>query len=211
MRKWLLTAWCVLPVGATAFHYGPGQDHATLDQVATLMAEGQAFAKEGRALIAKDDDLAAAGLFTKADNAFSEALTLLPANTDTESQALRVERAKCWMFLEKLPEANRDLTGLVDELAADPNADPGVLADARSTYANSQYYMTWLMRLEGEGRDKWQPRIESARQTYKLLAQLAEESGDEDQLAKHREDLEAAIRLARMDLTELQGLPLPSQ
>ena len=84
-----------------------------------------------------------------------------------------------WVFLSKLPEANRDLTGLVEELANDPDADPEVLADARDTYANSQYYMTWLMRLEGEGRDKWEPRIESARQTYKLLAQQAEEEGNE--------------------------------
>ena len=91
MRKWLLTAWCMLPVGATAFHFGPGQDHASLDQVAALMAEGQAFAREGRALIEKDEELAAAGLFTKADNAFSEALAMLPSERTTESQALRVE------------------------------------------------------------------------------------------------------------------------
>jgi hypothetical protein len=28
---------------------------------------------------------------------------------------------------------------------------------------------------------------------------------------KHEEDLESAVRLARMDLKDLQGLPLPSQ
>ena len=75
MRKWLLTAWCMIPVGATAFHFGPGQDHAALDRVAELMAEGQAFAKEGRALQEKDQTLAAAGAFAKADNAFSQALS----------------------------------------------------------------------------------------------------------------------------------------
>jgi hypothetical protein len=201
----------MLPVGATAFHLGPGQDHAALDQVASLIVEGEAFAKEGRALIAADSSLAAAGAFTRADQAFSDALAQLPPDRVAESQAIRVERAKCLMFLSKLPEANRDLTGLVAELAADPNADPKVLADARSTYANSQYYMTWLMRLEGAGRDKWEPRIESARQTFKLLAEQADDAGDAEQLARHREDLESAIRLARMDLTELQGLPLPSQ
>ena len=36
---------------------------------------------------------------------------------------------------------------------------------------------------------------------------------DEDEAAaqEYQEDLESAIRLARMDLAELQGLPLPSQ
>ena len=80
-----------------------------------------------------------------------------------------------------------------------------------NTLANSEYYMTWLMRLEGLGRDAWEPRIEAARQTFKLLAVEAEEQGDEKLLKKSKEDLEAAIRLARIDLTELQGLPLPSQ
>lgn len=211
MRKWLLTAWCMIPVGATAFHFGPGQDHAALDRVAELMAEGQAFAKEGRALQGKEQTLAAAGAFAKADNAFSQALSELPAEHVAESRTLRLERAKCMMFLSKLPDANRDLTRLVEELSVDPDADPELTADARSTYANSQYYMTWLMRLEGEGREKWGPRIESARQTYRLLAERAQEAGDSEALAHHREDLEAAIRLDRMDLTELQGLPLPSQ
>ena len=53
--------------------------------------------------------------------------------------------------------------------------------------------------------------MESARQAYKLLAEEAEKRGDAAAAKKHREDLEASIRLARMDLSELQGLPLPSQ
>ena len=40
---------------------------------------------------------------------------------------------------------------------------------------------------------------------------VADLSGDETSTKKNQEDLEAAIRLARMDLSELQGLPLPSQ
>ena len=98
-----------------------------------------------------------------------------------------------------------------EALAADPAADPKLLADARSAQANSQYYMTWLMRLEGLGRDAWEPEAEAARQAYKLLAEDAEKRGDTAAAAKHKEDLEAAVRIARMDLGELQGLPLPSQ
>ena len=60
--------------------------------------------------------------------------------------------------------------------------------------------------MEGFGQDVWEPEIEAARQTYKLLA---EQASDPKQRQKHQEDLEAAVRLARMDLGELQGLPLP--
>jgi hypothetical protein len=67
------------------------------------------------------------------------------------------------------------------------------------------------MRLEGQGREVWEPEAESARQNYKMLAEDAAKKGDAPAVRKHREDLEASIRLARMDLSELQGLPLPSQ
>ena len=66
----------------------------------------------------------------------------------------------------------------------------------------------WNHKLEGLPDSAWEPEIEAARQEYKLLATsavssaLAKQSGD---------DLEAAIRLARMDPAELYGLPIPSQ
>jgi hypothetical protein len=85
------------------------------------------------------------------------------------------------------------------------------LADARASLANAQYYMTWLMRLEGLSRDVWEPEIEAARQTYRLLADQATAGGDDQAAKSQRENLEASIRLARMELSELQGLPLPSQ
>jgi hypothetical protein len=112
---------------------------------------------------------------------------------------------------KQLPTAREELSSLVDEVAADPNCDPQFVADARSTLANSQYYMTWLMRLEGQPREKWEPEIDAAQQTYRLLAEQANESTDQSALKIRQEDLESAIRLARMDLGELQGLPLPSQ
>ena len=67
------------------------------------------------------------------------------------------------------------------------------------------------MRLEGLTKEAWEPEIEAARQTYRLLAEQSESAGDTNAAKKNREDLESAVRLARMDLTELQGLPLPSQ
>jgi hypothetical protein len=71
--------------------------------------------------------------------------------------------------------------------------------------------MTWLMRLEGQSPVVWEPEIEAARQTYKMLAERADRKGDSKTAQTHRDDLEAAIRLARMDLAELQALPLKSQ
>src|SRR5262249_40224513 len=142
---------------------------------------------------------------------YEEALKLLPAERVDDARAIRVARAKAQMMAKQLPNAHADLQGLVDEMKDDPKADQKVLAEARSALANSQYYMTWLMRLEGQPRDAWEREIEAARQTYRLLAEKAEASGNTVAAKKNKEDLESAIRLARMDIGELQGLPLPSQ
>jgi len=193
-RILLLTGWAMLAVGFWAWHAGAGQDYVKLDEASKLLRAAEA---------------AAAGQdYATAVEKYNEALAALPAGRTAEGRKIRLERAKAQMLAKQLPDANADLKTLVDELAADPAADPKLLADARSTLANSQYYMTWLMRLEGFGQDVWEPEIEAARQTYKLLA---EQASDPKQRQKHQEDLEAAVRLARMDLGELQGLPLPSQ
>ncbi|MBV9122063.1 MAG: hypothetical protein JO112_01725 [Planctomycetes bacterium] len=135
----------------------------------------------------------------------------MPPGKVRESHRIRLERDQAQMLAHKLPEARKDLEGLVEELKADPAQDSQLLAEARSALANAQYYMTWLMRLEGQPREEWEPEIEAARQTYRLLAEQADDRGDGEAGRHCREDLESAVRLARMDLSDLQGLPLPSQ
>src|SRR5262245_36312584 len=74
--------------------------------------------------------------------------------------------------------------------------------------SRSQFYTTWLMRLEGRDRKEWEPEIEAARQNWRLLA---EQAGDEKEAATHRSDLESAIKLSRLEIEDLQGLPLPGE
>lgn len=198
LRILLLTGWMLVGVAAAVAHwFGPGVDGRKLDVVATHVQKAEAAAAE--------EDY-----FTAADE-YTEALKVLPEGRTAEGRKLRLEKAKAQMLAQQLPDAHGELRALVDEMTADASADPKLLAEARSAQANSQYYTTWLMRLEGAGRDEWEPEVESARQTYRLLAEQAEKAGDATAAAKHREDLEAAVRLARMELSELQGLNLPKQ
>jgi hypothetical protein len=197
LRILLLTGWLLVPVIGLAWHMGPGQDQKALDEAAKHIRAAEAAA-------AIED-------YTVAVDEYAAALKALPAGRTAEGRKIRLERAKAQMLARQLPQAHGDLKTLVDELAADSSADPNLLAEARSTLANSQYYMTWLMRLEGLGPESWEPEIEAARQAYRLLAEDASKRGDEAAAKKHAEDLESTIRLARLDLGELQGLPLPSQ
>ncbi|MEZ5964524.1 MAG: hypothetical protein R3F56_11810 [Planctomycetota bacterium] len=197
MRRLLLSGWLVLPIAGWAYHEGPGQDRLRMDEADAALRRAHA------AAVAEDwaDSVAE----------YEAALKVMPKSMEAETRRARLELNKARMLAKQLPTAHDELTALVEELAADPRADAALLAEARSTQANAQYYMTWLMRLEGQPRDKWEPEIEAARQTYRLLAEQAERSKDEAAGKRHREDLESSIRLARMELKDLQGLPLPSQ
>jgi hypothetical protein len=197
MRIVLVVGWLIVPVLAWAWHAGPGQQYVKLD-------EANVFAANAREALDKKD-------YARAVDEFDAALKSLPEGRVAEGRRIRLERDKAMMMAKKLPEAHEDLDILVAEMQADPKADPKLLADARAALANSQYYVTWLMRLRGHARDEWEPEIEGARQTYRLLAEQAEAEGDSALMAQYQADCESAIRLARLDLDELQGLQLPSQ
>ncbi len=197
MRTLALFGWLALPVLAGAYHYGPGQQKLKLDDVSQVLVRADQHSAEEN--------------WNEALDAYNEALEMLPAERINEARRIRLERAKVQMFATELPEARNDLKALVKELEADKTADPELTGQAREALANAQYYVTWLLRLEGLGREDWEPEIESARQIYRLLAEQAEQQGDKGKVRKRQEDLESVIRLARMDLGELQGLALPSQ
>ncbi len=210
MRKLVLFVWLLLPVVAAAYHYGPGQDQLRIDAAAEPATRARDAAAEARRVQADKGDTAAKKHWAIASSAYADALAALPGAMGGEGRRLRLEHATAMMQVSKLPDARRDLLMLVEELEEDANVDPELLADARSTLGNAQYFTTWLLRLEGEPRDVWEPEIEAARQNYKLVAARADEAGDAERSRVENENLESALRLARMELTELQGLPLPS-
>lgn len=205
MRKLVLFAWSALPIGGLAYHYGPGQERLVLDEVAAIVANADASVR--------DENWGAAV------ESYDAALKLLPAGHTREQQRLRLERAKAAMLDSKLPTAASDLDNLVEELQSQkPAADKAaaaqqaqLLRESREALANAQFYMTWLLRLEGKGREEWEPKIEAARQNFRQLAEDATARGDAAQAKRSREDLESSVKLARLEIQDLQGLPLPSQ
>ncbi len=199
MRIPLAIAWCLIPFGAWAYHEGPGQEHLRRDEVADLVSRGhEAAAKEQ---------------WITAVRRFEDALKELPKDDVSEARWLRLELDKAKMMASKLPEARGDLEELLGELTdaeaeVAGSVDPKLLAGTREALANANYYFTWLMRLEGRPREDWEPIVESARQGYRLLAEASIDTAERERLEK---DLESTVRLARMEIGELQGLPLPSQ
>ena len=197
MKIFVLTLWCLVPLGLLAYHYGPGQTGIQLDAAASAIE--QATSKT------------ASSEWKGAISSYEEALVKLPKENVADAQRIRLELAKARMEAAELPKAREELAALADELAQDPNAHAGLRDETLATLATSRFYMTYLMKLEGLPDSDWEPEIEAARQEQKLLVQRATEAGDEKAAVKHADDLEASIRLARMEPEELYGKAIPKQ
>ena len=194
MKIAITTLWCLVPLAFAAWHFGPGQLHLERD-------DAQAYISEAETALSEEN-------YQLAIENWEAALSKLPLKEVTLGRSLELEIAKAKMLNKKLPEARQELAELILVMDNDPNADAELRDEVRAALANSRYYMTYLMKLEGRPDADWEPEIEAARQEYKLLAETATNST----LAKSSaNDLEAAIRLARIDPAELHGLPIPSQ
>ena len=197
MRSLLIVAWLFLGLGIAIYHFGPGQQQVEIDHIAEILDTARSNVE--------------AGQFADSVNQFDEVLTSMPADRVAQSRAIQLEKAKAQMLAAQLPESREALAALLEEVSSDEVVNVRFETEVRAALASSQYYTTWLMRLEGLPEDEWKPEIEAARQHYTLLTKMADQVNDADLEVRSSEDLESAIRLARMDISELQGLPLPNQ
>src|SRR5712671_5201109 len=197
MKKRLLWAvWGLAPVAVLAFHMAPGQ---------VLMARDIAGDHLSRARNAeKAEDWAAAA------DEYALAKTALPADARVEKAKLSISEARARIQAGDLLEGAQSLERIIEEERNAASPDAAVLEQARQELGTARYFSAWLMRLEGAAPDEWKPESEAARQQFRLLA---EEAGKGSEGAARAEDymknLEEVIRLEQMDLSELQGLPLP--
>ena len=195
MKKNLfILLWALAPVALLAYHYGPGQ--------AGLARE------EAKASIRAALDFETKKQWRQAIDAYNAALAALPDTETAKRQQLQLARANARIYVGELPEAMFEMEHLLDETAK--GSDSELESKVRSSLASAQYYTGWLMRLELAEKEEWKEPLEKARQNFRLLA---EESAKTDAKASenHQKNLEAVVRLARMDLSEVQALPLPKK
>lgn len=197
MKLILITLWLAVPLAVAAYHYGPGQELVKGDAAASHLATATKAAAEGN--------------HQAAIEAYDSVLTALPTGAVAEARQVRLARAKERLPSGQLPEAHDELEALFTELSGDASADPELKRETQTALASAKYYLAWLMRLEGGAEEEWRPEIEASRQHFRHLAEEAQAVGHTTLVTTQRENLESAIRLGRMDLTELQGLPLPKQ
>ena len=195
MKKNLfILLWALAPVALLAYHYGPGQ--------AGLARE------EAKASIRAALDFEAKKQWRQAIDAYNAALATLPDTETAKRQQLQLARANARIYVGELPEAMLAMEHLLDETAK--GSDSKLESKVRSSLASAQYYTGWLMRLELAEKEEWKEPLEKARQNFRLLAEQTDKT-DAKASEDHQKNLEAVVRLARMDLSEVQALPLPKK
>ncbi|HEX5222881.1 MAG TPA: hypothetical protein VFZ59_25215 [Verrucomicrobiae bacterium] len=192
-KKILFTVWLLVPVALLAYHFGPGQTRLSAERAAQKIAEAR--------------QLEVMEQWDAATQAWADALAATPANKTAQRLQIQLAHANARIYTGELPEAMDEMEKLLTEAQA-TKAGPNLQREIRSSLASSRYYAAWLMRLEGGTTEEWLKQAESARQHFRLLA---EESKGATLASNFEKNLEATIRLEQMDLSELQGLPLPKK
>ncbi len=193
-KNLLIFLWALAPVALLAYHFGPGQ--------AGLARE------EAKANIQAALDFEAKKQWQQAIDAYNDALAALPDTETAKRQQLQLARANARIYVGELPEAMLSMEHLLDETARGDDSE--LESKVRSSLARAQYYTGWLMRLELAEKEEWKEPLEKARQNFRLLAEQTAKT-DAKASEDHQKNLEAVVRLARMDLSEVQALPLPKK
>ena len=193
-KNLLIFLWALAPVALLAYHYGPGQTGLAREEAKASIQAALEFEKKEQ--------------WQQAIDAYNEALAALPEEETAKRMQLQLARANARIYVGELPEAMFAMEHLLDEAAK--GDDKKLENKVRASLASAQYYTGWLMRLELAEKEEWMEPVEKARQNFRLLAEQSAKT-DAKASEEHQKNLAAVVRLARMDLSELQALPLPKK
>ena len=194
-KKIWIAVWLALPLLLALLHFGPGRDWTAREKAAAQVRKARAAEK--------------AEQWDAAVRYYKKALPLLPEKPSHLREDLRLALARAMIHHGELPEAITAMDLLLREMQKADRPSRRIAA-VRTELARAQYFAAWLMRLEGAPPEEWILEADQARQNFRFLAEAAQKENSAAALT-YQKDLEATIRLARMDLSELQGLPLPKE
>ena len=193
MKRYLALFWLLLPLPLVVLHFSHGQQWLAADRARDHVAVAEAAER--------------AGDWKAADEAWQEAARLVGEN-ETELK-LRIELSQIrtrFRMGEAVEAIDRSEALLNDPRISSMPA--GFQDEARELAGRIHYYAAWVMRLEGADRELWMEEAELSRQSYRMLIEHPAGSGEN---AGHQSDLESAVQLQRLSLTELMARPLPEE
>jgi hypothetical protein len=196
MKRWLVLLWLLLPLPVLVWHFGPGQKWQARDRAQGLLRQAQ------RAETSRDWK-AAEELFREAGSKVRESEPRLATQLDMALARMRYRQGGAVAAID-----------LIDRVIDDRRfrEQPEALQrEARELAGRIHYHAAWVMRLEGAQRDLWMEEAELARQNFRLLAEDSLAAGRVPYSQLQQTNLESAVRLQRLSLTELMARRLPDE
>lgn len=193
MKRYLALLWLLVPLPLVVLHFSRGQKWLEIDEARVLVRQGEAAEVEGD--------------WEAADASYREAAKLVA--TSEPGLKLRLDLAQVRTRFRKGEAV--EAIDLSESLLNDPSfrtMPEDFREESRELSSRIHYYAAWVMRLEGADRELWMEQAELARQNYRLLVEDFDDPGDP---TRHQKDLESAVQLQRLSLTELMGRPLPKE
>ena len=187
-RKLFWILWICFPVIIAVWYYRSGPEAFQYDLAGSLADQAYAAAVQGD--------------YKNASELYLESQKALPAKDVKRHLQLRLAELQSRIRTEDILTGSEQLSEFLLDLPGD--VPEKLKQQVRSELAASYYHTSLLMRQEGAGSDEWLPIIQQARQQYRVLAETG--TGNNNQ-----QNLEAAIKLQRMDQSLIQGLPLPKK
>jgi hypothetical protein len=196
MKKYLVLLWILLPLPVVVLHFGRGQEWLANDKA-------YVFVKQAEAAETHHD-------WQQADQYYRDAAQCL--NPKSHDLKLRVELAQVRTHF-RLGDAMAAIDGadtLLDNKAM-ASMPANFQRESRELAGRIHYYAGWVMRLEGASRELWMEEAELARQNFRLVAEQVASEGADTNSIKPKENLESAVQLQRLSMTELMARPLPKE
>ena len=196
MKRLLLLLWLLAPLPVVVWHFGPGQTWLARDRAHTLIQQAQ--------------QAEATQHWAEAESLYQAAGSLIgtqdPRVRMQMDMALVRARYRHGGAVEAIDGADRILAD-----AKFSSMPPAIQQEARELAGRLHYYAAWVMRLEGAKRDLWLEEAELARQNFRMLTESATAKGSKESAKLQQTNLENAIGLQRMSMTELMARPLPEE
>lgn len=196
MRKYLVLLWLLLPLPVVVLHFGRGLQWLALDKAGDLVRKAENAEKQEN--------------WSQADAFYQEATRLAGAQDNSLRMRLDLAQTRTRYRMGEAVDAIDRADRLLDD-AALKKMPVEFQREARELAGRIHYYAGWVMRLEGASRELWMEEAELARQSFRLLTETSESQGEVKYASVQQENLESAVQLQRLSLTELMARPLPKE
>lgn len=196
MRKYLVLLWLLLPLPVVVLHFGRGQQWLARDKAHDHIKKAEAAERAGNWGLADEH-------YRDADKAIGAQDRNLKLRLDLARTRTRFRTGDALAAIDGVDK-------LLDD-AGMRTMPVEFQREARELAGRIHYYAGWVMRLEGAKRELWMEEAELSRQNFRLLSEQSATQVSAGQNRKQQEDLESAVQLQRLSLTELMARPLPEE